>query len=583
MRKRNASNEPAESLSVEVFTEGLRADGERSGRPVYRMRTRVPFRLDAPSSARRAASSPAPAADRAAGEETSADSRFEEIEGPSSSTSVDWYGTRMGLSALESMAAQFAAGVDYLPRHPSWLAPCEWYDQIGRTVGASIRREPVKEPAEGTGPSDQAVLYTRTRLWLREPLASKLLERIDQGEGIPGQSIGGWFTEIRVSYDEEGYADDIEILDVELDHLAAVRSPANPDADRVYVALAVALFDVRPGRPEGAEVKANAIRTRSGRSLPLDLLSEATRSRGDYGARVSFRLDSDETAERSIGQRSAPVPTSVPSSSEQGNPQPTTETTANAREEVDMDPTQLAEMFRSLLDERLTPMSQRLDAIDARTAPPATPNPTPAPAPSPAPAPAPSAELIAARATIAALEARAAAAEAIAAAAAAGVPGQRSAAHTPPPPAAGTARSAADIVNELRQAPVTGPGGINLREVAPNACGIMLRSAGEVQITPQLVADADGLGSLAQICRSAGDSRALADLVIADSALSASHEEGVAMLAARFRGPTNRDRTENTGNGRNLTAWQEGENLLRTILRAAQQDGIIGQAQTAWS
>jgi hypothetical protein len=68
-----------------------------------------------------------------------------------------------------------------------------------------------------------------TRLYPDHPLTAELLRRVDRGDKI-GQSIGGWFTEIRLIADEDGEVGRVIVEEVELDHLAATRSPANPDS-----------------------------------------------------------------------------------------------------------------------------------------------------------------------------------------------------------------------------------------------------------------------------------------------------------------------------------------------------------------
>jgi len=157
------------------------------------------------------------------------------IEGTASSSSIDWYGTRMGLEALEMMKSQFSStkGVAYIPRHGSMFESMEWDNVIGRTVESDIRRSPVADPRDEL--EDQYLLDVRIRLF-DEPLSRALVRRIDRGE-IIGQSIGGWFTRVRIVTDEDGDVIDIVVLAVELDHLAVTRSPANPDADRLRLAM----------------------------------------------------------------------------------------------------------------------------------------------------------------------------------------------------------------------------------------------------------------------------------------------------------------------------------------------------------
>lgn len=171
------------------------------------------------------------------------------ISGTASSTSVDWYGTEMSLQALSGMAEQFRAGVDVAPRHGGWLSPLSWNEMMGRTIMANIERGDVAEPAEGstdpgftlavTGECDPAM-----------PLVADLVRRLDAKQPI-GLSIGGWFREVRYLTNDEGDVDRIIIERVELDHVAVVRSPANPDCMDLEVMRSIAA-DVLRARAKAA-------------------------------------------------------------------------------------------------------------------------------------------------------------------------------------------------------------------------------------------------------------------------------------------------------------------------------------------
>jgi len=177
---------------------------------------------------------PAPEA-RAEGDDEateSADVGFETIgsvEGVASSTSKDWYGTEMTRDALESMADQFRGdpGVPLLPGHGSWLSVHEWDSVIGQSVDATVERADVERPAD---PAEQGYLLTVVSALYGVDKARELRDRLGAKQPI-GQSIGGWFTALQLIYDDEDELDRVLVLDVELDHLAVTRAPANPDCD----------------------------------------------------------------------------------------------------------------------------------------------------------------------------------------------------------------------------------------------------------------------------------------------------------------------------------------------------------------
>jgi hypothetical protein len=155
------------------------------------------------------------------------------IEGVASSTSVDFYGTEMSSEALTGMAKQMSRGIPLLPRHQSLSGggTAEWDEVIGRTVEAQLVPRSVDSPAESSEP--QYVLKSTSVLYDGEPLANSLKRRLERGEPI-GQSIGGWFTNVRVLQDDEGEISRVIVDDVELDHLAITRAPANPDSRGLY-------------------------------------------------------------------------------------------------------------------------------------------------------------------------------------------------------------------------------------------------------------------------------------------------------------------------------------------------------------
>lgn len=393
------------------------------------------------------------------------------IQGISSSSSVDFYGTEMSLQALTSMAAQMIRGISYLPRHNYGMfgASVEWDEVIGRTVGATVA--PAQSVLNAYDPAEQQyILTTDTALYEDEPLAQALLRRVDREEPI-GQSIGGWFTSLRIVQNEEGETERVIVLDVDLDHLVATRSPANPDADGIVSVRSVAdairtvredrgrlkLEDlqkigrqtqeaeragedapaepVAPAEPstepavdpapeaepraeDGGPAEGGTTETdvqthqkiqsdcaraeRSGDRVVLSFDADASpeairvairRARGghlggDIARALSFddggtdpvppaSLDSDQMATYSPG-------TQVPSGADaRGSALPVNPLDATPGADH-LEDAMTPEQLRQILAESLAPLNQRLDAIDARTAPP----PAAAPAP-PAPAPAP--------------------------------------------------------------------------------------------------------------------------------------------------------------------------------------------------
>lgn len=191
------------------------------------------FRL--PASVRRAPAPPSDESDsdtRAKNSETREAPDSFRLEGVASSTSVDWYGTEMSPRALESMREQFTRGVDVFPRHGGFLDTIEWDEVVGRTDTAIMQETSVAEAAD---PSERGfILKVQADINRAAPRAVELERRIDEGQPI-GLSIGGWVTEIRYVTDEDGEVIRVIIEDVSLDHVALVRSPANPDSHGLKV------------------------------------------------------------------------------------------------------------------------------------------------------------------------------------------------------------------------------------------------------------------------------------------------------------------------------------------------------------
>lgn len=152
------------------------------------------------------------------------------IKGTASSTSIDGHGTEMSLSALKSMALQFNKGVPVLPRHSSNTSAGvgEWDEVIGRTSEATIARTEVKKAADDT--ETQYSLTVRSEIYRDNEKSRELIKRLKRGEPI-GQSIGGWFEDVRVEETSGGDIQRIIVEDVTLDHVAITRAPSNPDSN----------------------------------------------------------------------------------------------------------------------------------------------------------------------------------------------------------------------------------------------------------------------------------------------------------------------------------------------------------------
>lgn len=310
------------------------------------------------------------------------------LYGVASSTGVDTYGTEMSKRALDGMATQFSSGeVCYLPAHPSWSGNGgEWDSVIGYVTKGEVVSSAVENAADGTEPG--FVCRVEVTLDPTCEMTERLCKRIEAKRKI-GQSIGGWFTELRYIYAKDAGEWDpperVIIEGVELDHLAATRRPSNGDSwidgmrSAISTAHDLAVTRAKSKRPAAAE-PAPAAEPSIDRNdtAPLDTENAP-------------RQDSSDDAGRE-GHRASPGAT------EDGTPPPT------PTEELDMTPEQL----RALLNESLAPIAARLDAVEARTAVPTPPGERAAPAPAPK-ADEESAEVKALRERLAAVEQRSAA------------------------------------------------------------------------------------------------------------------------------------------------------------------------------
>ena len=301
------------------------------------------------------------------------------VVGTASSTSVDWYGTEMSPACLQAMAQQFAAGVGCYPSHGGgFFGPgLGWDDEMGRTSAAELERANVADPADATEPG--WVCKVTMDLDATDSKVQSLCKRLARSQPI-GLSIGGWFTEVRYITDENGELLRIIVEAVELDHLAVVRNPANPDclglemlrsagADtmraRVQAGLAALTLagptDAAPvpvPEPDGADAPQAPAHV-----VPVEARSVPTPDTGNPPEVTTPPVL--DTGSPQSHDRSATAPVDG----------------ADHPEDAPMlTPEQLAVAIR----EALSPLTQRLDAIEAQRAAPATPA---APAADPTPAP----------------------------------------------------------------------------------------------------------------------------------------------------------------------------------------------------
>jgi hypothetical protein len=274
------------------------------------------------------------------------------IEGVASSTSVDCYGTDMSMQALRSMAEQFTRGIPYLPRHNYGIfgASVEWDEVIGRTVLGEVvpcGPDDVMEPYDRSEP--QAKLAVTTRMYGDEPKAGALLRRVDRGEPI-GQSVGGWFIELAITSDEEGYVKRVQVLDVELDHLAVTRAPANPDSAEI-VSL----------RSVSGMVRSALDARRVTEPAPAAAPAVDNESAAAYALGVQGSKESDARGSALPENLGADLGTATP---ENAMPEQIT-----------------PDVLRQIVTEAVAPLAQRIAALEGRAATPSPVSPAPVQAP----------------------------------------------------------------------------------------------------------------------------------------------------------------------------------------------------------
>lgn len=187
-------------------------------------------------------------------------------KGIASSTSRDGHMTEMRLSALISMSAQFKSvdGVVLTPSHGDWWKPPDWQDVLGRSVQAEVIAASVENPVDRE--ETQYVLEVEHDIW--DCSNGIELTRRAMAKQLIGQSIGGWFTDVEILYNEDtGELERIFILDVKLDHCAITRRPSNPDSlglDILRTAADMAMRSVHI-----AEMQTRAAATTAGVVTPL--------------------------------------------------------------------------------------------------------------------------------------------------------------------------------------------------------------------------------------------------------------------------------------------------------------------------
>ncbi len=325
---------------------------------------------------------------RAKGDKAEEDSRVM-ISGTASSTSQDWYGTEMSLPCLDDMAAQFREGVDYTPKHGSWFVPLEWDDVMGQTIMASVVRANVAAPAVETD-AQFKLEVTSDCDGLLEKVQS-LIRRLDRKQKI-GMSIGGWFRDIQYFFNDEDELERIVIHRVELDHLAVVRSPANPDCTDLKLIREVAAETIKarskePATPVVAVVAAPAgepgtraaspvvaapvepLATRS-TDAPVEppMVASASPAVTEEPAPVVNRggITSPPGIDTSPAARNdGDVPAVSGGSAPPPSPAPAEDSSMNADE------------LRAILDAALKPLATRIEGLEAARSAPATPAPVP--------------------------------------------------------------------------------------------------------------------------------------------------------------------------------------------------------------
>lgn len=148
---------------------------------------------------------------RAWTEKTAEGTDVRKLEMIASSTRVDTYRDRMSGNALAEMAAQ-ATGKDFLPSHRA-----EWDEALGTVTDGKVT-DTIFSATAVLDPSGKTA----------QERADTLYALVAKGKTI-GVSIAGFVK--RVMFEEDAQGREVRVIDsLQLDHIAATRSPANPDA-----------------------------------------------------------------------------------------------------------------------------------------------------------------------------------------------------------------------------------------------------------------------------------------------------------------------------------------------------------------
>jgi len=292
------------------------------------------------------------------------------VEGISSSTSVDWYGTEMSFAALEGMAAQMRQGVALVPTH--WES--EWDDVMGLSVEAVVERvrrvENAAEPGE-----QQFVLRVKSRASADHEKTKALVRALEQGVKI-GQSIGGWFTEVRFVTDEYGDVERVIIEDVTLDHNALTRTPANPDSwlENLRTAAEPALRARVAMRAEAAAAPAPVVTEPEPAMAARSVVTEPS-APAPTEEPAAAPVERETPKVEAVAETPEPEQRSEPAPLPAEEPTPATDasTPSVARtstpEDTEMTPEQIAEIVNAAVRSAVEPLQNEVEQLRTAQAP----------------------------------------------------------------------------------------------------------------------------------------------------------------------------------------------------------------------
>lgn len=268
--------------------------------------------------------------------------------GIASSTSRDWHGTEMRPSALMSMSAQFksAQGVVLTPSHGEWYKAPDWQDVMGRSVNADVRAAPV---ANAVDPGEnQFILIVEHDVW-DCPHGIDLTRRALAKQPI-GQSIGGWFTDVEILYDEDtGELERVFILDVKLDHCAVTRCPSNPDSMGIDILRAASDMAVR-------SVRVGEMQSRAAAQAPAPVVSQPVAPE-PAAPQAQDAAPAEQRA--AIVPPAAPAPTPEIVHKQDSHAGLDTPDSSRSTSEDDMENLDMTDEQIAALAERLSPLLQR--------------------------------------------------------------------------------------------------------------------------------------------------------------------------------------------------------------------------------